>query len=99
MRSTYSGMNGLFGDEAQLANKLRQRIMAAGFLANVAVAQNFDAAVCLALGRTGVSVVPPGEEADALRDLPLHVLNLTAEQAETFQVVGHPYLRAARRTR
>jgi protein ImuB len=89
---TYSldicGMNGLFGDEAQLANKLRQRIMTEGFLANVAVAQNFDAALCLALGRIGVSVVPPGDEATALRDLPLYVLNLTAEQAGTFQSWG-----------
>jgi hypothetical protein len=33
------GMNGLFGDETQLANKLRQRIMTTGFLANVAVAE------------------------------------------------------------
>src|SRR5271170_6684113 len=71
------GMNGMFGDEARLANKLRQRIMTEGFLANVAVAQNLDAALCLALGRTGVSVVPPGDEATALRDLPLHVLNLS----------------------
>jgi protein ImuB len=82
------GMNGLFGDEARLATKLRQRIMTEGFLANVAVAQNFDAALCLALGRSGVSVVAPGDEAQALRDLPLHVLNLTAEQAETFQAWG-----------
>ena len=36
-------MNTLFGDAAQLASKLRQSIMAAGFLANVAVAQNFHA--------------------------------------------------------
>ena len=82
------GMNGLFGDETQLANKLRQRIMTEGFLANVAVAQNFDAALCLALGRIGVSVVPPGDEALALRNLPLHVLNLTAEQAESFAAWG-----------
>ena len=82
------GMNGLFGDESQLANKLRQRIMTEGFLANVAVAQNFDAALCLALGRTGVSVVPPGDEAVALRDLPLQVLNLTAEQAASFEAWG-----------
>src|SRR5260370_25754391 len=38
------GMNNLFGDGAQLASKLRQRIMAAGFLANVPVTQNFHAA-------------------------------------------------------
>lgn len=82
------GMQGLFGDDAQLAGKLRQRTMTAGFLANVAVAENFDAAVCLALGRNGVSVVPPGEEAGALRDLPLAVLGLTAEQAETFDAWG-----------
>jgi protein ImuB len=82
------GMNGLFGDETQLASKLRQRIMTEGFLANVAVAQNFDAALCLALGRIGVSVVPPGDEAIALRNLPLEVLNLTAEQAESFEAWG-----------
>jgi protein ImuB len=79
------GMNGMFGDETQLANKLRQRTMTEGFLANVAVAENFDAALCLALGRIGVSVVPPGDEAKALRDLPLHVLHPTVEQAATFE--------------
>jgi protein ImuB len=82
------GMNGLYGDETQLATKLRHRIMTAGFLANIAVAENFDAAVCLARGRTGVSVVPPGQEADALRDLPLHVLNLSESHAETFKAWG-----------
>jgi protein ImuB len=82
------GMNGMFGDETRLANKLRQRTMTEGFLANVAVAENFDAAVCLALGRIGVSVVESGDEAKALRDLPLHVLNPTAEQAATFESWG-----------
>ncbi|HEY1500941.1 MAG TPA: DNA polymerase Y family protein [Acidobacteriaceae bacterium] len=82
------GMNGLYGDAAQLASKLRQRIMAAGFLANIAVAQNFDAAVCLSLGRTGVSVVPPGYEANAIRDLPLQVLHLAAEHENKFQSWG-----------
>lgn len=82
------GMNGMFGDETRLANKLRQRIMTEGFLVNVAVAQNFDTALCLALGRIGVSVVPLGDEANAQRDLPLHVLSLTAEQAQTFEAWG-----------
>jgi protein ImuB len=82
------GMNTLYGDAAQLANKLRQRVMAAGFLANVAVAQNFNAAVCLAYGRTGVSVVPPGEEATAVGHLPLRVLNLVPAHEEIFQSWG-----------
>jgi protein ImuB len=82
------GMNRLFGDAEQLARKLLEHVRAAGFLVNASVAQNFDTAVCLALGKHGVSVVPSGFEADALRDLPLQVLNLTAEQEETFQSWG-----------
>ena len=82
------GMTTLFGDAAQLANRLRQRVMSAGFLANVAISQNSDAAVCLALGRTGISVVPSGEEANAMRDLPLRVLDLSPEHEEIFQSWG-----------
>jgi protein ImuB len=82
------GMNTLYGDAAQLASKLRQRIMAAGFLANVAVAQNFHAAVCLAYGKAGVSVVPPGYEATAVGPLPLRVLNLAPTHREIFQSWG-----------
>jgi protein ImuB len=82
------GMNTLYGDAVQLANKLRQRVMAAGFLANVAVAQNFHAAICLAYGRTGVSIVPPGEEAIALGPLPLQVLNLAPAHEEIFRSWG-----------
>ncbi len=39
-------------------------------------------------GRSGVTTVPFGHEAIALRDLPLQVLNLTQEHAETFQTWG-----------
>jgi protein ImuB len=82
------GMNILFGDATQLATKLRQRIMAAGFLSNVAVAENFDAAACIAYGRPGVSVVPVGCEANALADLPLSVLNLEPGHLATFEAWG-----------
>ncbi len=82
------GMSSLFGDSAQLANKLRRRIMAVGFLANVAVSRNFHAAVCLARGRAGVSIVPSGDEVRALGPLPLQVLDLEPEQAETFSSWG-----------
>ncbi len=82
------GMSSLFGDTAQLANKLRQRIMASGFLVNVAVSQNFHAACCMARGRAGVSIVPLGNEAQALGTLPLQVLDLESEQEETFASWG-----------
>ena len=82
------GMGSLFGDAAQLANRLRQKIMAAGFLANVSVSRNFHASVCLARGRAGVSIVPPEDEAKALGSLPLQVLDPEPEQAETFASWG-----------
>jgi protein ImuB len=82
------GLSSLFGDTTRLANKLRQRVMAAGFLANVAVAQNFHAALCLARGRSGVSIVPPGYEANALAQLPLRVLGLELEHEATLQAWG-----------
>ena len=78
------GLNSLFGDASQLADKLRRKVMAAGFLANVAVSQNFHASVCLARGRGGVSVVSPDGEAHALGPLPLHVLDLQPELEEMF---------------
>lgn len=82
------GMRRLFGDSADLATKLRRSAMAAGFLASVAVSQNFHAAVCLARGRAGVSVIPPGEEKKTLGALPLCVLDLEPEQAERFESWG-----------
>jgi protein ImuB len=82
------GMGSMFGGATQIANKLRQRVMAAGFLANVAVSQNFHAAVCLAYGNNGVSIVPPGQEANAVGQLPVSVLNLEPEHAETFKSWG-----------
>jgi protein ImuB len=82
------GMNSLFGDATQLACKLRQSSMAAGFLANVAVAENFHTAVCVAYGRSGVSVVPPDDEANALGELPLDVLSLAPEHEVTFAAWG-----------
>jgi protein ImuB len=82
------GMDLLYSDAGQLANKLRQSVMAAGFLVNVAVAENFHAAVSLACGRVGVSVVLPGREAHAIGQLPLTALHLTPEYEAIFAVWG-----------
>jgi protein ImuB len=82
------GMDLLYGDVGELANKLRRSVMAAGFLVNVAVAENFHAAVSVACGRTGVFVVPPGCEAHAIGQLPLTTLRLTPEHEATFAVWG-----------
>ena len=82
------GMNTIFGDPTQLAVKLRHSTLAAGLLANVGVAENFHVAACLSWGRSGVSFVPVGCEADAIGALPLHILPLAPEHAETFKAWG-----------
>lgn len=82
------GMNTIFGNPTQLATKLRQSVMTAGFLANVAAAENFHVAGCLSWGRSGVSVVPVGDEARAMNALLLSVLPLESEHAETFKAWG-----------
>src|SRR5271170_1667591 len=81
-------MDLLYGDAEQLASKLRRSVMAAGFLVNVAVAENFHAAVSLACGRPGISIVAPGREAHAIGQLPLTALHLTPEHEATFAVWG-----------
>jgi protein ImuB len=82
------GMSGLFGEPPELARKLCQAIETTGLFANVAVAENFHAAVCLACGRRGISVVPSGCERDALSQLPLWVLDVAPEHAATFASWG-----------
>jgi protein ImuB len=82
------GTEGLFGSPEALIAKLRRRASAYGFLTHVAASANFHAAVCAARGFSGVTFVPPREEANILAPLPLHVLDLSSEMAETFHLWG-----------
>jgi protein ImuB len=81
----------LFGPPAELAQNLLKRVKALGVTACVAVSANFHAAIALARGlssRAAVQMVPAGEEAAALASLAPGVLDLTEEQAETFDLWG-----------
>ena len=92
-----AGTEKLFGAPAVLAKRLLARVRQLGVAACVAVSANFHAAVCLAQGMNVVHhamVVPQGEEARALAELPLSVLGLSAEHAETFVQWGVPTLGA-----
>jgi protein ImuB len=67
------------------------RVRALGIESGVAIAGNFQAAACLARGMQSgsrIAVVVPGDEAAALGSLPLKVLDLSEEQAETFSLWG-----------
>lgn len=85
-----AGTQALFGLPEMLAQNLLTRVRALGITASIAVSNNFHAAVALAKGidRQTVKVIPKGEECTALASLPLTVLDLTVEQAETFSLWG-----------
>ena len=69
-----SGLDRLFGPPAKIARDLARRASELGLEANVATAVNPDAAVHAAMGFSGVTVIPPGKEAERLGELPIDVL-------------------------
>jgi protein ImuB len=86
-----AGTKTLFGPSDALAKNLQRRLRDLGITASIAVSSNFHTAVCLARGNSSqpnVVVIPPGEESAALAVLPLSVLNLSQEHAETFSLWG-----------
>lgn len=83
-----TGSERLFGPQAQMAERLRADLAAAGFRVSVAVSSNFPAARMKAAATRGVTVIPEGAEAVALAKLPLTMLKLDEEPLETFAVWG-----------
>ena len=80
-----AGTEKLLGPPEKLAKKLLHSVRVLGIHATVVVSANLDAALCLARNlpiRT--AIIPTGEEAKTLAPLPLSVLTLTPEHAETF---------------
>lgn len=83
-----AGSERLFGPPASLAAGLRAALAAAGFRVSIATSANFHAALLKASASRGMAVIPPGQEAAALAKLPLSVLRLAEEDAETFAIWG-----------
>jgi protein ImuB len=80
-----AGTEKLIGPPEKLTKKLLQSVRSLGIHATIVVSANLDAALCLARNlpiRT--AVIPAREEAKTLAPLPLTVLTLTPEHAETF---------------
>jgi protein ImuB len=79
-----AGTEKLFGSPEKLSKKLLASVRALGIQAAVVVSTNIDAAICLARNLpVRLAVIPAGQEAAALAPLPLSVLPLTPEHAET----------------
>jgi protein ImuB len=69
-----AGLETLFGPLHKVAGDLARRASTLGLEAQVAVAENPDAAMLAARGFSGVTVIPEGEAAEQLSRLPLEVL-------------------------
>jgi protein ImuB len=83
-----SGTEKLFGSAETLAKKLRKQAAEVGLHIQIAVSKNFHAAVSAARGFPGITIIPPGKEAEMLGTLPLNFLDLSPEMAETFELWG-----------
>jgi protein ImuB len=86
-----AGTEKLFGPPKALTRTLLNQVGALGMTGCVAVCSNFHSAVYLAKGlspSSNIKIVSPGEESAALTSLPITVLDLTTEQAETFSLWG-----------
>jgi protein ImuB len=90
-----AGTEKLLGPPEKLAQKLLAAVRVLGFEASIVVSANIDAALCLArslsprattspLSGWSTAIIPTGQEATALAPLPLAVLPITPEHAETF---------------
>jgi protein ImuB len=83
-----SGLDRLFGFPRDVAAAMARRAAETGARVNVAMASNPDAAICAARGFGGVSIVPHGDEAKFLGELPLALLGPSPELLETLERWG-----------
>lgn len=88
-----SGLDRLFGLPQDIAAAVVRRAGELGVKPRIAIAQNPDAAICAARTFAGVSIVPFGDEAKYLSELPVSVLAPSPELAETLARWGIRRLR------
>ncbi|MBZ5648676.1 MAG: DNA polymerase Y family protein [Acidobacteriia bacterium] len=89
-----AGLAQLFGSPAKIAHDLARRASEMGLETHVGVASNPDAATHAAQGFAGVTVIPPGKEAERLGPLPIDVLAPAPELFDTLDRWGVRNLRA-----
>jgi protein ImuB len=84
-----AGTEKLLGPPEVLARELLRRVQALGVSASVAMSRNFHAALAYVRGSSSrIAFIAPGNEGDALAPLPLKVLDVSSEHAETFALWG-----------
>ncbi|HZP35138.1 MAG TPA: hypothetical protein VFE48_01455 [Methylomirabilota bacterium] len=83
-----AGLEGLFGDEPTLAERLRAAALAEGFSIRVGVAGSRLAALVAARLGAGVAIVEPDGDAAALAPAPLSLLPISEELATRLERWG-----------
>ncbi|MGB7022444.1 MAG: hypothetical protein WBD73_01465, partial [Candidatus Acidiferrales bacterium] len=83
-----AGLASIFHADENIANELLRRASALGLLVNVAISSNLEAAIHAARGFPGVTIIPPGEEAQRLGCMPIGVLSPSLEVLETLERWG-----------
>ncbi len=83
-----SGLDRLFGLPQDIAAAVARRAAETRVKANIAIASNPGAALCAARGFSGVSMIPYGDEAKFLGELPLQLLAPSPELQETLERWG-----------
>jgi protein ImuB len=83
-----SGLDRLFGLPQDVAAAVARRAAESRVKASIAIASNPDAAICAARGFSGVSMIPYGDEAKFLGELPIGLLAPSPELQETLERWG-----------
>jgi protein ImuB len=83
-----AGTEKLFGSPEKAACKIAVCARQIGFHLRIAIASNPDAALYAARGFTGITVIPPGDEAIRLASLRVGILPTTPELAEVLEGWG-----------
>jgi protein ImuB len=83
-----NGTERLFGDCKTIADRIHSQVTERGFNSNVSIAVNSDAAHCAAKGFAGITIIPPGQEAQRLDRLPIEVLELEPDVMDVLDAWG-----------
>jgi protein ImuB len=83
-----AGTERLFGPPLQFAERLRSAMENAGFHTSIAVSANFETARLKAVAARGIVVIPHGNEAAALANLPISELPLDEKHFDTLAIWG-----------
>jgi len=82
------GLGRLIGTPQQIAAAVARAGDEAGVQANLAISADPDTAVLAARHMRGITLIPPGREADRLGGLPVHALQAEPELIETLERWG-----------